>query len=129
MVAVAGVLELVLIASQGNHHRRHGHYSGPWAVRMAHSASHTVSWAVVVLIGIAFVSVWAAVRIWWMLGIILASTLIELLWEHDLPRPQNQWGYAVAFLVGAFAMFAQAVSRTNFVADARARLRSIGINI
>lgn len=122
LLAAGLVLEFFLLTSLANQYRDPGQEFGFWGVEMGSNASQTVAWIVVAAIGFAFIAFWAALQLAVMAGIIGTAVLIQLLWGRELPHPQDEWGYGLAFLLGALAMFVQAVSRTDFLERARERL-------
>ena len=125
VLAVAFLLEMILIASQVNHGRREGHEVGSWAVRMSDGWTRFFAWTVAILVAWAFVRLAARLSLGSMCGLLGAVVLIEVLWGKILPRPQNSWELALAFALGAVLMLWHVLSETDFVSNARGRLAAI----
>jgi hypothetical protein len=125
LFSIAAVLELLLITSVANATQGVGSEFGPWGIHMSSGLSSVVSWVVTVLAAIAFVMFFAGLQFGGMIAVMGLVVLVELLWGRALPTPQNRWDLALAFVAGAFAMFLVALSRTEFIENARTRLGAI----
>lgn len=119
------LLEMILIASQENKFHNAGHEVGDWGVRMSPHTTSFISWLVALGVGLVFVRLAAQLNFAGLGGMIIAVGLIEFLWGHILPRPQNTWEFAVAFALGALAMLFHVVSETDFASNARQRLQHL----
>jgi hypothetical protein len=126
LLAVAGVLEWVIVTHLHNAGKLPGDESGPWSFRGLDGAWLGIfSWAVVVCVAVVFVVFFVAVNLGGMLGLMLLGVLVELTWGRDLPRPQNRWDLGLAFLAGAMMMFVAALRQADFIGNARTRLGAV----
>jgi hypothetical protein len=125
LFAVSSVLELLLITSVANSHLVVSNGFGPWALNLSGGLEGVISWTVVIFLAFSFVMFFGELQFWGMLATMVMIVLVELLWGRVLPSPQNRWDLALAFVAGAFMMFLVALSRTEFIENAKAKLRPI----
>jgi hypothetical protein len=126
LLAVAGILEWVIVTHIHNATQLPGHESGVWSFRGLDGVWLGIfSWTVVIFVAVVFVSFFVSMQLLGMLGLMALGIIVELTWGKVLPKPQNRWDLGLAFLAGAMMMFIAALRQANFIGHAQGRLKAL----